>query len=95
MVVRDSDLTGLDLTDATLQSVSFINCLSLHLATGLESILHKKPWSWQCPSSLDAATIRASIQHLPDVFVLGLGYSQEEVTAWRELYPETPGDNAV
>jgi hypothetical protein len=82
VIVQDCDLTGLDFTDATLQNVCFLNCPTLHLARGLENIQHKPSRSWQSPSSLDMTTVRASIRNLPDVFLRGMGISDEEVTAW-------------
>lgn len=75
-----------DLGDAHLLGVRFHQCPSLYLAVGLESIVHKQTRSWQSGSSLDVATVRACVHGLPDVFLEGLGYSREEITAWRGIY---------
>jgi hypothetical protein len=74
------DFTDADLTHARFWHTAFVDCATLHLARGLESVQHFGP------SSLDARTLRASIDKLPLEFLLGVGYTAEEVTALRKLY---------
>lgn len=78
--LNGADLSGADLTDAVFVGTIIVSCPTLHLAIGLDKINHLGP------SFLDARTLRASVPHLPDVFLQGVGYSQEEIAALRELY---------
>jgi uncharacterized protein YjbI with pentapeptide repeats len=76
-----TDLTGVNLTGATFSLTVLSNCQNLHKAVGLTEVQHPGP------SSLDEATLRASVAHLPDVFLRGAGYTRSEINHFRRLYP--------
>jgi uncharacterized protein YjbI with pentapeptide repeats len=76
-----SDLTGVNLTGATFSLTVLSNCRNLHKAVGLAEVIHPGP------SSLDEATLRASVAHLPDAFLRGAGYTRSEINFFRRLYP--------
>ena len=73
-------LDGTDLSKAKLGDTIFANCPTLHLAKGLETIVHTQA------SSLDARTLRACVNKLPDIFLRGVGYNQEEIETLRAMY---------
>ncbi|MBI3912540.1 MAG: toll/interleukin-1 receptor domain-containing protein [Armatimonadetes bacterium] len=79
-ILDEADLTGANLTGARLFATIFARIKSLHLATGLDEVEHSGP------SSLDAATLRASAAHLPVAFLQGCGYTLEEIETLRALY---------
>jgi hypothetical protein len=74
------NLRGANLAGARFKNTSFSNCGSLHFAQGLDEIEHAGP------TALDALTLRASVPRLPISFLLGVGFSEREVTAIRKLY---------
>jgi hypothetical protein len=73
-------LNGARFTNARLGDTCFSDCPSLHRAIGLDTIAHLGP------SSLDLETLRACIGNLPDSFLLGIGYTDNEIVALRGLY---------
>jgi|GEM_PF-1273247 len=75
-----ADLSNADLKEAELGYTNFVRCNTLHQAKNLESIKH-----WYA-SSLDGATLRASIAYLSDVFLQGVGYTNEEIENLRAIY---------
>src|SRR5579883_1063709 len=74
------DLDASNLTEAALAFTTFTFCQHLHEAKGLETIDH------EYSSALDEDTLRQSIEHLPDVFLRGVGYNDEEIETLRGLY---------
>jgi len=79
-ILQRTHLVGANLAGATLKSTIFAECITLHKALGLDQILHTGP------SSLDQSTLRACSPDLPDVFLRGVGYSDDEVQSLRRLY---------
>ncbi len=79
-----TDFSGADLTGARMWNTSFSDCPTLHLANGLDSIEHHGP------SSLDTRTHRVSVAKLPDAFLLGIGYTKDEITGLRKMYRGNP-----
>lgn len=82
-------LSGADLNEATLEHAYFANttlahCSTLHLAKGLETIHH------QTGSTLDVVTLRVCVIHLPDVFLRGVGYTNDEIGYLRSFYRTHP-----
>lgn len=57
-------------------------CTNLHKAEGLTEVKHLGA------SSLDHQTLRACAAYLPDVFLLGVDYSADELRLLRILYPK-------
>jgi uncharacterized protein YjbI with pentapeptide repeats len=74
--LRDTDFTG-----ARLGATVFLDCADLHKAKGLDAIQHLSP------STLDPVTLRANVPYLPDAFLLGIGYTGEELVGLRQIYP--------
>jgi hypothetical protein len=72
--------TGTNLSNACLMNTCFTDCGSLHRAKGLDAVEHAGP------SILDARTLRSSIAKLPLGFLLGAGFTEQEVLAFRTLY---------
>ena len=58
------------------------DCRTLHEALGLSAVNHL------APSSLDVRTLRACATHLPDAFLLNIGYTAEEIHSLKTLYTE-------
>ena len=85
----NTDITSADMTNAKLGSTVFLDCLSLRLAKRLETINH------QSPSSLDAITLRACVNDLPDTFLLGVGYNQQEIDYLRSMYATGPTGKVI
>jgi hypothetical protein len=79
-----TDFTGANMEGARMMETSFSNCPTLHLATGLDAVSHRGP------SSLDTMTHRASVATLPDTFLLGIGYTKDEIAALRKIYRGNP-----
>ena len=75
-----TNLTGANLSGARLVNTSFSNCPTLCRATGLEELKHFGP------SGLDSRTLRACVNTLPDAFMLGVGYTTDEIETLRALY---------
>jgi hypothetical protein len=82
MQLSEVILSGADLTGAYLDRTQFIFCDDLHEAVGLDELVHNGP------CSLDQHTLRASVARLPDWFLRGVGYTQDEVIAFHKLYGE-------
>jgi uncharacterized protein YjbI with pentapeptide repeats len=88
ITLRNCNLEGLDFTGSTLRDLCVINCNNLHLVKGLTAITHKPAFSKGDPSSIDMATLRSCLHGLPDEFLLGLGFAQDEIALWRKLYSD-------
>ncbi len=73
--LHGSYLAGADLSGAVFGFTILADCSSLHEAAGLEVIRHEGP------SSLDATTLRAGGGRLPASFLLGAGYTPEEIAS--------------
>lgn len=78
--LNGTDLNGTDLSYAKLTDTIFINCPTLQQAKGLEMVVHRGA------STLDARTLRACVNHLPAVFLRGIGYTNEEIENLRAMY---------
>jgi len=76
------DFTDAEFSGAILDRTRFAFCDNLHKAEGLSYTKHNGP------SALDKHTLRASIHHLPDVFLNGVGYSDHEIRVLRDLYTD-------
>ncbi len=74
------DFAGVNLTGATLSLTVLSDCRNLHKAVGLANIHHRGP------SELDEKTLRASVPHLPDAFLRGVGYTRSEIVDMRRRY---------
>ena len=74
------DFTDAEFSGAVLDHTRFIFCDNLHKAEGLAYVKHDSP------SALDRHTLRTSIHCLPDVFLNGVGYSNNEIQVLRDLY---------
>ena len=61
--LSDCDLSGLNLPKAAMYAVEIVGELVKH----------------QGPSTLDALTLRSYVRNLPIQFLLGLGYTEEEI----------------
>ena len=81
-IIRKVDLTNTVMSGAKLRETTFSDCRTLHQAKGLEFVQHR------APSSLDIRTIRACVNDLPDMFLLGVGYTNEEIEILRTLYQQ-------
>lgn len=75
-----TNLTRADLSGAYLFDTNFTDCPTLCQAKGWETIVHHGA------STLDARTLRSCVNHLPDVFLRGVGYNQEEIENLRAMY---------
>lgn len=84
-----TDLTGADFTGALMSYTSLNECVFLHEAKGLSEVVHFGP------SFLDVQTLRACVADLPDIFLLGAGYTAEELPRLRAMYggEEVPSDD--
>jgi uncharacterized protein YjbI with pentapeptide repeats len=80
-----ANLRGAILTKARLGSTAFQRCDSLGEAMGLAAVDHH--WG----SSIDSATLQACISKLPDVFLQGAGYSNDQIEQLRLLYSRVIG----
>ena len=80
-ILNSTYLASITLTDAALGGTSFGNCPDLHGAKGLGQIDHLGP------SYLDTITLRACVNDLPNEFLLGVGYTHEEIKTLRRMYP--------
>ena len=76
------DLTRTDLTGACFAETFMADCRTLHAALGLGAIKHL------APSSLDVRCVRACAAGLPDAFLQGVGYTPEEISHLKTLYPQ-------
>src|SRR5438874_520482 len=68
--LREADLRGADLRGARLNETAFADCGTLAEAMGLGAVVHDGP------STLDVRTLRAA---LPGAFLMGAGYTAEEI----------------
>jgi len=59
----------------------FVDVNGLAESVGLDSIVHHRP------STLDLRTIRDCVSHLPEVFLLGVGYTHDEIENLWDMYP--------
>jgi uncharacterized protein YjbI with pentapeptide repeats len=90
--LTEADLTGADmantnLTGATLSLTTLHGCRNLHLAMGLDKVVHAGP------SMLDHATLAASAAGLSNEFLRGAGFTWSEIGAIRRDY-SVAGDAA-
>ena len=79
-ILQGTDMSGANLSGATLCATVFAECTSLHKAIGLSQVKHVGT------SSLDHKTLRACTVHLPEAFLLGIGYTETEIDLLRNLY---------
>ena len=77
-----TNLTNTRFDGAILGYTLFQECPTLHKAVGLANIHHFHP------CTLDAPTLRANIAFLPDTFLQGVGYTQEEIQNLRAVYSQ-------
>jgi hypothetical protein len=78
-------LAGTNLTGAQLSMTLFAMCADLWKAVGLDKVRHV------AQSSLDRYTVVNNVRDLPDVFLVGVGYVQQELAEYRRLYgPASP-----
>ncbi len=77
------DFQGVNLAGATLSLTVLSNCRNLHQAVGLDEILHAGP------SELDSDTLRASVPHLSNTFLRGVGYTWSEIYDLRTRFQES------
>lgn len=75
-----AELTGAKLYGSHFNIVILAFQSSIHLASGLNFIIHNGP------CALDAYTLRACIHKLPDIFLRGVGYSDGEIENLRAMY---------
>lgn len=75
-----ANLRRADLAGAQMGRTLLLACEALHEACSLEEVRHR------LPSFLDLDTLRASAAYLPDAFLNGAGYTNDEITALRALY---------
>jgi hypothetical protein len=80
--LSNANLGGANLGGANLNATMFVNCADLYKAKGLDQVRHYSP------SALDASTLRANVCHLPDVFLQGVGYTNEEIENLRAMYQQ-------
>ncbi len=73
---------GVDLSEAYFHQTLLYNCVGLHRARGLESIVHG------APSCLDYRTLVRSARYLPEVFLAGCGYSSAEIEGLRRHFDD-------
>ena len=73
-------LSDVDLNGAILNDTNFTGCPTLHQAKGLDTVVHRGA------SNLDARTLRACVNHLPVVFLRGVGYTNEEIENLCAMY---------
>jgi hypothetical protein len=79
-----TDLAFAKLFRASLGYASFSFCESLVQACRLDSLRHNGP------SSLDHHTLKLCTAGLPDAFLAGVGYTQDEVRLMRAMYGNSP-----
>ena len=78
------------MSEATMDNTSFVFCTNLHKAKGLDRVCHEGI------CVLDMRTLRACAAHLPDVFLLGVGYTETELLLLRHMYPAVqPGNKGA
>ncbi len=82
-------LQGVDFSKSEFRGTCFMGCEDLHQAIGLADVFHRMPWRGGIGSSLDVPTLRSCVHRLPDLFLQALGYEEDEIRVWRELYPES------
>src|SRR5579871_790645 len=75
-----ANLTGAILNQAHLMYTVWADCPTLHKALGLSEVDHF------VISILDARTLRYCISDLPDQFLQGVGYTNEEIENLRAMY---------
>ncbi len=75
-----TNLKGANLSGARLMNTSFSECPTLCKAAGLEELEHSGP------STLDSRTLRSCVKALPDAFMLGAGYTMEEIERLQAMY---------
>jgi len=96
VIFRRVNLAGTDFTDCELGDGSFIDCPTLHLAVGLETVLHKAPRPrLSRRSCIDIDTLRASVTQLPGRFLNGMGLSTGEIECLRAMFRRTGGETYV
>jgi uncharacterized protein YjbI with pentapeptide repeats len=81
-------LAGTRFHRSILRGVLFCGCRDLHRATGLDEVVH----GGSC--SLDAETLRATLAHLPDSFLRGVGYEEREIETLRAAFAPSHSDHS-
>jgi hypothetical protein len=81
-ILRGADLRHANLAKATFGNTDLTACPTIGEARGLDEALH------EAHSFLDARTLRAAVPHLPDLFLQGVGYTNEEIQILRSLYTQ-------
>jgi hypothetical protein len=75
-----TNLTRTDLSNSSWESTNLSACETMSLAKGLVTIQHMGP------SEIDIVTLRACVNDLPDVFLRGVGLTNEEIENLRAMY---------
>ena len=79
-----TNLTDCYIGRTRLRETIFTLCPTLHLARGLETA--GKTQNGHGYTVLDLRTLRSCLPHLPDPFLINIGWSLEEIAALREAY---------
>lgn len=75
-----TNLKGANLSGARLMNTSFSDCPTLCKAKSLDKLEHSGP------STLDSRTLRSCVKDLPNDFMLGAGYTMEEINRLQAMY---------
>jgi uncharacterized protein YjbI with pentapeptide repeats len=78
--LKTTRLAGADMSGVYLSRTVFADCQDLHQAIGLTEVRHGGP------CHLDTNTLRACIEFLPKKFLVGVGFTEAEITRLRSLY---------
>jgi uncharacterized protein YjbI with pentapeptide repeats len=76
-VLNGAELADADFSSALLSQTVFARCPSLARARGLDTVAPLNP------SSIDLATLRQGLEHLPDELLASLGADAEQLAALR------------
>ncbi len=80
VIISSTKLEGADFGMAYLSQILIFNCDTLSLATNLEYIKHYGD------SSIDHLTLKACVNDLPYGFLIGVGYSRQEIKYLKSIY---------
>ena len=76
-VLNGAELTDADFTSALLSQTVIARCPSLSRARGLDTL------ELLNPSSIDLATLRHGLEHLPEELLVRMGFEGEQLAALR------------
>lgn len=99
-ILREANLTGADLRNAdltltnfygaTLQAAKMAGAILLHTQLNhlrdLHEVIELEEAIPSGPCSLDRQTLQASVVRLPQEFLMGMGYTEDEIAQLRQLY---------